>query len=996
MQSETFTTAVLPAIVLAVFFVLIFEAAKKDIYIRSLLGITVLGILLSVCITALASRFFYRSFSIDWSFLGLQRYSVISISVIEIVISVCLLVLCYFRIALVFLGKDSDELPRKFKFFWSFIFCSTYIITYLFITQQQFRYAIETIVGIGVMGLIGAMIPNRRFAASRFLPYTQEIIKHVQKNIGRGIRWIKKEWRVLIYSATCLTSLTLAFSPSWTSADVNYQVLYKDKDTLVTKPISSIDTYSNVSSYYQEKGDILMALEYSEKFLSIYPLNTQERLKRANLFMSIGQDEQAMQELKKAITLDPSLSDAYFGLVLSYEKKGLYADALKSVNQVMTLLPEQKEQLLMIQASLLLKTEEYELASKVLDRVPSELVEETSLMKGIALLGQGDTTGAKVAFNFQPLRNSTDIMFGASGSDTFSASWARSYDPIYASSMNFSLIYDLGALLFDKSMINNLTMASQDHISFFYAAKEYFLSKKYLSPILESILSKKPKVASDLAYKALSTLSYDQGLKKEALLYLDKAIAAETDEKLQQSFIADAITIAKELNDNVLLENYYQYYLKIIQNQPKQSTDDIAQVYYNLGNLNLIDGKMQTAISNFSEAIKYKQDFKEAYLARSQAYAKLDDLDLAVSDANSAIKIDPNWTDAKVFLGHYLNKQQKLDDATTIFTAIESQTKDNPLYFHYLGYLRVTQEDRDLALSMYEKCFQLLQNSYSYSSSRPDKYQEISDELNDLLKKDPAKTLIVNDVFLLMRGSMSSNTKITSANSFTWASPTLAASATSTLPAMSYATSSTKKTAWLQISAVGPEKINPGSSDVVEIFAELKDYPDSFGTAFPLEVWDTHQYSIHINIQAISFDVNDPKKSYDLKSGEPVQWQFIVSPKSDHEGEQKIAYEIVVEDKDSSVSEYPKNISVSTIVINVPTKYGIPPNLLYPISGVLAGVAAISALPIWNYLKSYLDKKSRQKKKKTTKRTPRTSKKELDQTPHQSDVHKAPTNNQES
>jgi tetratricopeptide (TPR) repeat protein len=72
------------------------------------------------------------------------------------------------------------------------------------------------------------------------------------------------------------------------------------------------------------------------------------------------------------------------------------------------------------------------------------------------------------------------------------------------------------------------------------------------------------------------------------------------------------------------------------------------------GIANLNKREWDSAIANFTEAIRLNPNFASAYYNRGRAYSMKDDRDRAIADYTEAIRLDPNKADAYYFRGNAL------------------------------------------------------------------------------------------------------------------------------------------------------------------------------------------------------------------------------------------------------------------------------------------------------------------------------------------------------
>ena len=79
---------------------------------------------------------------------------------------------------------------------------------------------------------------------------------------------------------------------------------------------------------------------------------------------------------------------------------------------------------------------------------------------------------------------------------------------------------------------------------------------------------------------------------------------------------------------------------------PTEDSGQEAVKHYNLGVEHRRQGKLDLAIEEYTQAIKLKPDYAEAYLGRGNAYYDKGDYDHAIADYGQAIKLRPDYARA--------------------------------------------------------------------------------------------------------------------------------------------------------------------------------------------------------------------------------------------------------------------------------------------------------------------------------------------------------------
>ena len=73
--------------------------------------------------------------------------------------------------------------------------------------------------------------------------------------------------------------------------------------------------------------------------------------------------------------------------------------------------------------------------------------------------------------------------------------------------------------------------------------------------------------------------------------------------------------------------------------------------YYNRGTKHISKNNYNSAIENFTKAIKIDPDYADAYYTHGTVYYWQEDYDNAIEDYNQAIRINPNLFEAYTYRG---------------------------------------------------------------------------------------------------------------------------------------------------------------------------------------------------------------------------------------------------------------------------------------------------------------------------------------------------------
>jgi hypothetical protein len=130
-------------------------------------------------------------------------------------------------------------------------------------------------------------------------------------------------------------------------------------------------------------------------------------------------------------------------------------------------------------------------------------------------------------------------------------------------------------------------------------------------------------------------------------------------------------------------------------------TRDSAEDYFNRADREMRSRNYQSAIIDYTEAIRLKPDWAQAYSDRGNAYDNLGQYDKAVDDFTEVIRLEPKWISAYSERGHAYSAQRLYRKAVAAYTeAIRLWPDDADLYdsraivFDKLGNHSRAEQDR--------------------------------------------------------------------------------------------------------------------------------------------------------------------------------------------------------------------------------------------------------------------------------------------------------------
>lgn len=147
---------------------------------------------------------------------------------------------------------------------------------------------------------------------------------------------------------------------------------------------------------------------------------------------------------------------------------------------------------------------------------------------------------------------------------------------------------------------------------------------------------------------------------------------------------------------------------------------------YNLAAIfdDIKDGYQQ-AIGDYTEAIKLKPDFFDAFNDRAQVFLWLHNYDQALADCNAAIRINPAGAESYAGRGRLYNAKGQYDQAIASFDEAIVRSSANAYTYYSRGRAFVGKRDNARALADFDKAIGLNPNDGMYYVGRGNIYYEL-------------------------------------------------------------------------------------------------------------------------------------------------------------------------------------------------------------------------------------------------------------------------------
>jgi tetratricopeptide (TPR) repeat protein len=152
-----------------------------------------------------------------------------------------------------------------------------------------------------------------------------------------------------------------------------------------------------------------------------------------------------------------------------------------------------------------------------------------------------------------------------------------------------------------------------------------------------------------------------------------------------------------------------------------------AQTHFDRGEVFRGRNDWDTAILEYTEAIRLNPNYAEAYFRRGYVYDDKDDLDRAIADLTQAIRINSNYFDAYRIRGFVYGRKMDRERAVADYTQAIRINPDHAEVYNSRGIHYENMKDYDRAIADYTQAIRINPNYAEAYFNRGDTYEKKGD-----------------------------------------------------------------------------------------------------------------------------------------------------------------------------------------------------------------------------------------------------------------------------
>lgn len=206
-------------------------------------------------------------------------------------------------------------------------------------------------------------------------------------------------------------------------------------------------------------------------------------------------------------------------------------------------------------------------------------------------------------------------------------------------------------------------------------------------------------VALSWAYYYRGGVYHYQGDLDQALSEVNKAIELDPDYTRAYRGLG---TIYRALGDLEQVEAAYTRGL-----EREIDSENKVILYTNRGQVYADNGDLELALSDFNEALRLDPTYARGYASRCKTYRLKGELDMALADCNKALEVDPDYAWAYSQRGLVYKDRDELDEALADYDRATRISPDYAWPYNHRGAIFADKGKMDEALEQFSKAIEL-------------------------------------------------------------------------------------------------------------------------------------------------------------------------------------------------------------------------------------------------------------------------------------------------